>query len=65
MEMTWEDLTKLFVWATKKGSDAPLADAIILSLMVQSRGRILSVLWSQNPDLPQLDIVQGRHSPET
>ena len=26
MEMTWENLTKLFVWAAKKGSDAPLAD---------------------------------------
>jgi hypothetical protein len=26
MEMTWENLTNLFVWAAKKGSDAPLAD---------------------------------------
>jgi hypothetical protein len=26
MEMTWENLTNLFVWAAKKGSDAPLVD---------------------------------------
>ena len=26
MEMTWENLTKLFTWAAKQGSDAPLAD---------------------------------------
>jgi hypothetical protein len=26
MEMTWENLTKLFTWAAKRGSDAPLAD---------------------------------------
>ena len=27
MELTWENLRKLFVWAAKRGSDAPLADA--------------------------------------
>ena len=26
MEMTWNNLTKLFTWAAKQGSDAPLAD---------------------------------------
>jgi hypothetical protein len=26
MEMTWENLTKLFTWAAQQGSDAPLAD---------------------------------------
>ena len=26
MEMTWENLTELFTWAAKQGSDAPLAD---------------------------------------
>ena len=26
MELTWENLTKLFVWAAKRGSNAPLAD---------------------------------------
>ena len=26
MEMTWENLTRLFTWAAKQGSDAPLAD---------------------------------------
>ena len=26
MELTWENLTKLFVWAAKRGSDAPMAD---------------------------------------
>ena len=26
MEMTWENLTRLFTWAAKHGSDAPLAD---------------------------------------
>jgi len=26
MEMTWENLSKLFTWAAKQGSDAPLAD---------------------------------------
>ena len=26
MEMTWENLMKLFTWAAKHGSDAPLAD---------------------------------------
>ena len=24
--MTWNNLTKLFTWAAKEGSDAPLAD---------------------------------------
>ena len=26
MEMTWENLTKLFTWAAQQGSDTPLAD---------------------------------------
>ena len=26
MEMTWDNLTKLFTWAAKQGSDAPYAD---------------------------------------
>ena len=26
MEMTWENMTKLFMWAAKKGAEAPLAD---------------------------------------
>jgi hypothetical protein len=26
MEMTFENLTRLFTWAAKHGSDAPLAD---------------------------------------
>lgn len=26
MEMTWENLTKLFTWAAQHGSDTPLAD---------------------------------------
>ena len=26
MEMTWENLTKLFTWAAQQGSAAPLAD---------------------------------------
>ena len=26
MEMTWENLTKLFTWAAQHGSDAPMAD---------------------------------------
>lgn len=26
MEMTWENLTRLFTWAAKQGSDSPLAD---------------------------------------
>ena len=26
MELTWENLTKLFTWAAQHGSDAPLAD---------------------------------------
>ena len=26
MEMTWENLTKLFTWAAQHGSDVPLAD---------------------------------------
>jgi hypothetical protein len=26
MEMTWENLMKLFTWAARRGSDAPLAD---------------------------------------
>ncbi|HSL04733.1 MAG TPA: hypothetical protein VK901_14495 [Nitrospiraceae bacterium] len=26
MEMTWENLTKLFVWAAQHGSEAPMAD---------------------------------------
>ena len=34
MEMTWENLTKLFVWAAKKGSDAPLADTAGESIVI-------------------------------
>jgi hypothetical protein len=26
MEMTWENLTKLFTWAAQGGSEAPMAD---------------------------------------
>jgi hypothetical protein len=26
MEMTWENLTKLFTWAAQQGSEPPLAD---------------------------------------
>ena len=26
MEMTWDNLAKLFTWAAQHGSDAPLAD---------------------------------------
>jgi hypothetical protein len=26
MEMTWENLTKLFIWAAQHGSEAPMAD---------------------------------------
>ena len=26
MEMTWENMIKLFAWAAKQGSDPPLAD---------------------------------------
>ena len=26
MEMTWENLTKLFTWAAQHGSEAPMAD---------------------------------------
>ena len=26
MEMTWENLTKLFTWAAQQGTDPPLAD---------------------------------------
>jgi hypothetical protein len=28
MEMTWENLRKLFTWAAQHGSEAPLADTI-------------------------------------
>jgi hypothetical protein len=34
MEMTWENLTKLFVWAAKKGSDAPFADTAGESIVI-------------------------------
>ena len=26
MQMTWENLTKLFTWAAQHGSEAPMAD---------------------------------------
>jgi hypothetical protein len=26
MEMTWENLTKLFTWAAQQGSEPPMAD---------------------------------------
>lgn len=34
MEMTWENLTKLFTWAAKQGSDAPLADTAGEALVI-------------------------------
>lgn len=34
MEMTWENMTKLFTWAAKQGSDAPLADTAGETLVI-------------------------------
>jgi hypothetical protein len=34
MEMTWENLTKLFTWAAQRGSDAPLADTAGESIVI-------------------------------
>lgn len=34
MEMTWENLTKLFTRAAKQGSDAPLADTAGETLVI-------------------------------
>ena len=34
MEMTWENLSKLFTWAAKQGSDAPLADTAGESIVI-------------------------------
>jgi hypothetical protein len=32
--MTWENLTKLFTWASQQGSDAPLADTAGESIVI-------------------------------
>jgi len=37
MEMTWENLMKLFTWAAKQGSDPPLADRAGEALMIDGR----------------------------
>ena len=34
MQMTWENLTKLFTWAAQRGSDAPLADRAGESIVI-------------------------------
>ena len=34
MQMTWKNLEKLFTWAAKRGSDAPLADTAGESIMI-------------------------------
>ena len=34
MEMTWENLTKLFTWAAQHGSDVPLADTAGESIVI-------------------------------
>jgi hypothetical protein len=34
MEMTWENLTKLFTWAAQRGSDPPLADTAGESIVI-------------------------------
>jgi hypothetical protein len=34
MEMTWDNMTKLFTWAAKQGSDAPLADTAGETLVI-------------------------------
>ena len=34
MEMTWDNLTKLFTWAAKKGGDAPYADTAGESVVI-------------------------------
>ena len=36
MDMTWENLTKLFTWAAQHGSDAPLADTAGEQFVVDS-----------------------------
>jgi hypothetical protein len=34
MEMTWDNMRKLFTWAAKQGSDAPLADTAGETLVI-------------------------------
>ena len=34
MEMTWENLTKLFTWAAQHGSEASMADTAVTYLNV-------------------------------
>ena len=34
MEMTWENLTKLFTWAAQHGSEAPLADTAAAAIVI-------------------------------
>jgi hypothetical protein len=36
MDMTWQNLTKLFTWAAQHGSDAPLADTAGEQIVVDS-----------------------------
>ena len=37
MEMTWENLMKLFTWAAKQGSDPPLADRAGEAMVIDGR----------------------------
>jgi hypothetical protein len=37
MQMTWENLMKLFTWAAQQGSDAPLADTAGESIVIDGR----------------------------
>lgn len=34
MEMTWENLRKLFTWVAKQGLDAPLADTAAEAIVI-------------------------------
>ena len=34
MEMTWENLSKLFTWAAQHGSEAPMADTAAESIVI-------------------------------
>ena len=56
MEMSWENMTKLFTWAAKQGSDAPLADTAGETLVIDGviTKEDLSALWHLNPNLPRV-----------
>jgi hypothetical protein len=51
MDMTWENLTKLFTWAAKQGSDAPLADTAGEALVIDgaiTKEDFERFVWSQS-----------------